>query len=249
MLADGSRDISTDCVSELLLDQYLLDELDDPARARCEEHFHLCQQCRERIAEREAGFEAFAQSVDEGRRAPLRAPGTRRRTHYRFLAAAAAFAAAAILLIAFLPGILAPPPPELGRKGASVKLLYWVKRAGEVWQGAPGEVLRQGDAIRFAYSTDTDHYLALLSVDGRGTISVYHPTGPFPLRVRAGRKLLLPHSIILDDAPGRETVYAVFCTERVAVASLRAALRRSKVQPRFPGSCRVASIHFEKQDR
>jgi hypothetical protein len=60
--------------------------------------------------------------------------------------------------------------------------------------------------------------LVLLSVDGRGRVSLYYPKeGTRPLTIEPGERHLLPESIELDDAPDFELFLAYFGADDAAV--------------------------------
>jgi hypothetical protein len=89
---------------------------------------------------------------------------------------------------------------------------------------APGESMAEGDRLQFEVST-THGYLALLGVDGTGTVSRYFPVGadqsaPFG----PGSARPLPDSLILDAAPGPEVFVAFLSDEPLPLDNLHAAL-------------------------
>ncbi|MBC8067335.1 MAG: DUF4384 domain-containing protein, partial [Deltaproteobacteria bacterium] len=110
-----------------------------------------------------------------------------------------------------------------------------------------GDTTHPGDTLRFEVSCATPQHVAVLSVDGAGTISAYHPTGPRAERVEPGQHVVLDGAIELDDVLGRETLHAVFCSEAVAVDELRAALERDRDAPHFADGCTSARMVLEKR--
>lgn len=178
------------------------------------------------------------------------------------LAAVAAVAAVALVWFAgraiTAPGI-APRAPMIAAKGdPALHVMARQHTGGEdhVFEVQDGAALRPGDAIRFAIDADGG-YLLVVSVDGAGQLSVYHPYGgdrSAPLDA-PGHRAVLDGSIVLDDAPGPERIWAVISDRPIAVAELRAQLAaiqaggpsaiRRGVEIRIAGA-RQASLWFEK---
>lgn len=249
------------CASDLLIDRYVLGELDPVAIAALQRHASACPRCAGRLDSREAGFAEFARSVDNGllplpRRSETGGEGARfdrdvraaKAPWARVGALALASACAALLLLVVWPE--RHPPPEntgLRSKGRSTPILrFWVKRGESVWRGQAGERLRPGDALRFGYSWGSGGYLALLNRDDRGSVTVYSPDPQRAWVAPAGRDQLLPESIVLDATPGKDTVHALFCEERVALGPLVEALERSPRALRSIAGCTDLVLELEK---
>ena len=83
-------------------------------------------------------------------------------------------------------------------------------------------MLRAGDRIRFGVMAGDARFVVVASVDGRGHASIYQPSTP----IAAGKEplVLLPDSIVLDDAPGPERIFALFSDRKVEDAEVTAAL-------------------------
>lgn len=130
-------------------------------------------------------------------------------------------------------------------KGSS-RLGFYVKRGEQIQKGAPADILHPGDNIEFVYRAPSPGYLAIFSVDGQGKATVYYPTSPTAAAVQAGERVL-PQSTLLDGVLGKETVYALFCTNAEQLEPIRAALETgSGTPPEVPG-CTVETLHFEKR--
>ena len=129
-----------------------------------------------------------------------------------------------------------------GQEGKHVQ-----ERAG-VHIGQDGDVLRPGDAIRFAVTLDQPAYVAVLSVDGEGKASVYFPTKRRAQRVEAGSNVLLPLSTELDDALGQEVIYGVFCQSPMLLEPIRSRLA-TEGESAIPQGCKVETVSFSKEPR
>ncbi len=114
----------------------------------------------------------------------------------------------------------------------------------------PDSPVRAGDALRFAYEAPESGHLLVLELDGRGMASVFHPFGggasvPLP----AGQREFLPGSVVLDDAPGPEWIFAVFSPRPLDAAPLLAQLREQagRAEPTLScPDCRVNALRLQK---
>ena len=115
-----------------------------------------------------------------------------------------------VMAAAFALMLFVRPEPTNRAKG-DVELEFMVLDQGEIRPGVEGEPLHAGDQIQFTYRAPGLDTLVLLSIDGSGTLTVFHPNqGDTPLSIIPGEKHVLDGSIILDDAPGPEVFVAVF---------------------------------------
>src|SRR5262249_40617445 len=74
--------------------------------------------------------------------------------------------------------------------------------------------------------SETLPYLLVCSVDGAGKASVYFPFGGSESgTIELRNRVELPGSVILDDAPGPERVFALFSAKPLVAADALAALR------------------------
>ena len=141
----------------------------------------------------------------------------------RFLVLSPALAAALILIFVVLPARktgLAPGPGGSFSDDQTIKgtggldlsqthLLVFRQRDREVEQLTTGQTARAGDVMQLAF-VSTERYGVILSIDGRGTVSLH-----FPDRAEAGtglepnKRIPLPQAIELDDAPSFERFFFV----------------------------------------
>jgi hypothetical protein len=101
-----------------------------------------------------------------------------------------------------------------------------------------GVAARAGDVIRLAYQAAGRKYGVILSIDGRGGVTVHLPTGGRDAaRLQPGDKVLLDHAYELDDAPRWECFYFVTAQEPfdaqpvIDAAKREGALRRDSEPP------------------
>jgi hypothetical protein len=92
---------------------------------------------------------------------------------------------------------------------------------------------RAGDEVRFVLTTTSSRtrYLLLISVESTGKTNVYWPpSGERNSAIRAPGRFEVPGSIVLDDAPGPERVFALLSSlplETAVVETALAALARN----------------------
>jgi hypothetical protein len=254
-------------LSELVLDEWAAQELSGDESDRVAEHVASCPDCRARhtaLEHERAAFLAAAPSfeahaarfVRSARAEPgpehvTRSAASERATdrveprrwllRQRVLLAASSIAvmAAASLLVVWIGR-----PLEQTRAKGAPHIGWFVKRGEGVYRGRTGETLYPRDSLRFIYSSDEPRYLALFNLDARGA-TVYYPSSPEALRVRAGNDLALDFSVELDEQLGIERVYALFCESSFQVEPLRAALLETGRLPERAG-CRADIINLHK---
>ncbi|WP_224247393.1 DUF4384 domain-containing protein [Hyalangium gracile] len=205
--------------------------------AACTEHLHALTQASEAYR-RSHPPEQFLRKLD-ARRSP--APAWRR----WLFAPVAAGACMVLLAVLFMPG-----SNEVRLKGRTEFGVY-VKRPGEASPQplASGAKVRAGEVLRFHYQPPSDGWLLLISVDGTGRLTVFHPyQGSAAARVAGGTLSVLEESIALDDAPGPERLAAIFSPEPFTVEELRAWLSSpSSGAPRIDcPRCQVDWVVLEK---
>lgn len=231
-----------DCVSDLSLDEWSSDELDAAASERVQTHVATCALCRSRHEELERERERFyASAPDFESHARLHAK-PRERQQPRNARLFALIGAAAIAAAA---GLMLLPHSDATRLKGGPSIGYFVKRGDRVRTGDAETVVHAGDFVRFTYSTEQGRYFALFNRDSRST-SVYYPAGDNSIRMDAGSHVPLEFSIELDDAPGEERVYGLFCEQRFELPQLRAALAATGDVP-VPFGCVLDTLTLRKE--
>ncbi len=200
---------------------------------------------------------AIADDRTDGGSAPASPSAARRarpqRRLHRWVPAVGLAAAAACILV-FWPratvddGTDRPSMDGTTRRKGGPSLGFYRNRDGRVTAGASGDVLRAGDEVRFAVTSDGPSYLVIGAVDGRGNVAIYFPPeGTSRAQaIEAGSDRLLPDAFALDDTVGPERVFGLFCAEPIPVADARAAL--AAPAPALPG-CLVDRIDWVKRAR
>ncbi len=135
--------------------------------------------------------------------APQR-PSARRRVILPALAAAAA-AAVAVVLLPRQPGL------DARLKGMAPHLEVHRQRPGGEPEALPaGAPVRAGDLLQLSYVAAGASYGVVVSVDGRGAVTLHLPEGGGrAAELRRGGAVALAHAYQLDDAPGFERFFLV----------------------------------------
>jgi hypothetical protein len=239
--------------SDVAIARLLLGKASEEEARTAAAHAAGCQRCQAELEAAQAArrrFDAhvFARTLPEiERRRGPRAPWG------LWLGALAVVGAA----VAILPFLLAPKSPVEEAawqvKGAGA-LKVFGRRGDRVIAVEDGARLRPGDQLRFAVLPGDARFVLIGSVDGGGRATLYYPSAA--VGGDAGQSQLLPESIVLDDAPGPERVFAVFSDRRLEDREVEALLRQIAAggpeairrTPRLPLSFPQASLFFEKEN-
>lgn len=153
----------------------------------------------------------FLKTLEEEDRAFLaRHPALPPARRLRTLWLPSSLVAAALVLIAGLGPLVAPEVPDTRVKSADQSLFVYHKTATGTELLGSAAKLGQNDEIQMAYFTAKKRFAAILSVDGRGSVTDHLPLhSRQALEVETAKPELLPYSYRLDDAPDFETLYLV----------------------------------------
>ncbi len=243
-------------VSELELERFLLGELPDRRQAELARRAEQEPELAERLmALRRSNAEILEAYPDEGSAIRARAAGcsleVNRSKRPRFvLALAGGCAFALCTLVAVRAMHDAGPHPLAGdelalsterlKGGVAQRLSLWRLEEGALVSLRDGATAQAGDQLQVTYRSQGERYGAVLSIDGRGGVTMHLPereVGMAPRLADEG-EAALPHSFELDDAPKFEwflflSAPGPFEVERALDAARRAAraLREGKVRP------------------
>ena len=96
------------------------------------------------------------------------------------------------------------PAVDLSR----TQLLVYRKIKDQVEILADGQHARAGDLLQLAYVATEDSFGMILSIDGRGTVTLHLPESlGETAKLESGKQFLLPNAIELDDAPKFERFF------------------------------------------
>jgi hypothetical protein len=206
-------------VPDLVLERYRLGELPPTASeavARREREDDLVRRRLEALTASDADLRRLVPSKDlaQAVRARLASKADRgTRPGLRAFTLAAAMAAVAAVAL-FTPWLRDPAPaslePGVRIKGLKPGLALFRKTGDHSESLADGDVARAGDLIRVGYRAAGRRFGAILSVDGRGHVTLHLPTrGRQAAPLQPGEVVLLDHAFELDDAPRGERFFFV----------------------------------------
>ncbi len=226
------------CLSSLRLDRWMMGELGTADAEIVGTHVSSCAACSSALA----GMRGVREEV---RALPLPAALAVGAPRRRVPRAAVAGLGLALAASAFL--VLRTPPASERAKGGGLALTMYVQHGGEVRRAEPGEHVSPGDAVRFAVSTPTPAYVAVLSLDPAGRASVYFPEATRAAHVPAGTEVPLPLGTRLDATTGEERLLGIFCGSAVELEPIRAALERGTDAAPLPADCQGLRWSFVKR--
>jgi len=232
---------SSDCLSDLALDRLRVGELQGAALQRVRSHLETCVLCQANAAALERDAATFAELAPA-----FPVPTSTQRT-WRTTVVTVTLAIAATLALLWLrpPSPLEAEDPTLRIKGTHGIDVH-VRRADQVFRADGDTIVYPGDRLRISTTTHAPTWFALVGVDGRGTIDVYHPAAAVTEPLPVGAKRPLEMALELDDAPGPETLFAIFCDVETDLAALRDAVALDPDRPALPAACTSDRIVLEK---
>ncbi len=228
-------------IPDLLLERYRLDEVSPAERAEVERALHDDPAVGHRLRE----IERSDHEIRDSGLTQLLAGHVRERAganasrHLPAWAVPFALGATVLLLIVVgsRNGGLRPDAGDERVKGLhpSLTVFRQTPRGSETL--ADGAAAREGDVLRLAYQAAGQAYGVIVSIDGRGAVTVHLPeAGSEAAPLHAGDQVLLDHAYELDDAPQWECFYFVtarqpFKVQPVTEAAKRQAARHEASAP------------------
>ena len=235
-------------LTDLSIDQYLLEPLDGKDTAAIEDHLVDCPPCDERVAEVKA---------QDTMSAPLPAAvislADARDRRIRWAAVGTLLAAAAALVLMVKPSGQTPPPVDgpgldgLRTKGSTFEMEVVRKGARPL---AAGAVIHPGDRVGFRVMNRTPGYILIINLDASGAIFPAYPPGSTEAAHHKATEELRPleAAISFDDALGTEQVIGLFCPHPFGRDDLvvEAGL---VLPPPAAGECEQERVTLEKKPR
>jgi hypothetical protein len=235
-------------IPDLILEQYRLGELPRAEADRVSALLSEDPALRARHDALEQSDEEIARSYPAGWLAPrirarLPAPDAGGGFGWRV---PLGVAAAAMLVIVAIPLWTAPGRDPVSPvvtedriKGLLPALTIYRRTASGTETLADGSVARPGDLLRVAYTGAGRTYGVILSIDGRGGVTLHlPPDGERAALLKNGHATPLDQAYELDDAPGWERFYFVTGETAFAVAPVMEAARKvaARGAPRAPAT-------------
>ncbi|GBU22852.1 hypothetical protein R80B4_02764 [Fibrobacteres bacterium R8-0-B4] len=169
---------------------------------------------------------ALAERTDRARK--------RRTERIPIFAIPAAVCAALLILLPITTRTTGPAAPYYEDRVKGVGLTapaieVWRKEGADARKLAPLTAAKTGDLVQLRYIVPEFCYGAVISVDGRGVLTV-HLSGESgkAAPLTPGRPVALENSYQLDDAPLFETFYLVTAKDNFDIESVKQSLRDKK---------------------
>jgi hypothetical protein len=240
---------------DLLLERLALDEVSPAERAELEARLAVDADARARFAALSASSGAILHAHPPARiaaqiEARLAAGAARRRPRWQLTLSVAlpAAALAGVLAVTLLPEEARRPglgtDAEVTRvKGLAPTLAVHrklVDRSERLVEGAPASA---GDTLQVSYVAAGRGHGVILSVDGRGAVTLHHPQSvDGDTTLLAGGEAALPHAYELDDAPGFERFFLVTRAGEDTPLEVDTALAAAKELAAVPARARRAPL-------
>ncbi|MGD9904808.1 MAG: anti-sigma factor [Vicinamibacterales bacterium] len=223
-------------VPDLLLEQYLLGELDAAATRRLDREIAASPALAARLDRlRRSDQELRADRLPDrlAHAVVARAIDVPRQWPPRAAAAAMAVATVAVVVVAlpWLRGAGAPPGAATASvgddriKGTGAALAIYRQTPGGSELLHDGDRARPGDVLRVGYQAARGGYGAIVSIDGRGAVTRHYPLdGTTAAPLEAGTLVLLAEAFELDDAPRWERFHLFSSPDRFELDPVMRAL-------------------------
>lgn len=204
--------------SPFALSAWVLEALSAEEAARVRGHLAQCERCRGELEAMQAAHARFRRDV-----LPRTLPGIREHLSWRrfwpgALLPTLALTAAALMMIT----VHHSPSPHEPRAKGGVAMQVFLHEPGGARPARDAERATAGDELRFVVEPDGLPYLLVASVDGTGAASVYFPfDGAQSAPLASAPRQELPGSVVLDEAPGPERIFALFSRHPLDGAAVR----------------------------
>jgi hypothetical protein len=227
---------STSHLTSLDFDRLRLEALLPDEAAALRGHLDTCDACRQQEQSQLALAHRFLHEVLPRTLPVIRerlepAAGSHRRWIHRWAFALAPLACGLALLVFWGHGTprnraVAPADDvaDIALKGGG-GLLAYVRQGTSIKRLENGAVLAPGDALRFAVDVGANNNILIAGVDGSGKANAYFPYGQWQgAALPAGARFEVPGSIVLDDSPGPERIFAFLSKQPLDGAAIRTRL-------------------------
>lgn len=246
------------------LERYLLNELSAEQARELRDMFDSDQTLRRRLRKleksnrillKEFPAEMMAERIKENYRqrekSKQRMQKSSKPPYRRFLIPALALTTAAVVLFLVKPleignytDIRDAGTADITRiKGMRTGLYIYRKSARGPEELRDGSTARANDLLQLAYVSTANPYGVILSIDGRGVVTIhYPPQGHAAARLDLNKKVLLPNAYQLDDAPSFERFFYISSRRPLRMKEIAGAAERLA---KNPGHSRTAPLQLK----
>jgi hypothetical protein len=224
-------------IPDIMLERYILKELDgkkmDEIRELCEKNSDIASRIMEIRKSNEEILSAYPEdkiaseithkyeSQNLSSKKQHRIP----RIYLRIITPVAVAAAAVIFIL--LPALkndvsIIDPNDITRQKGNETSIyLYRKNRNSEIDILKNGSSAKAGDLLQISYSSLKNAYGVILSIDGRGKVTLHYPANEkASTKLTPGEKHLLENSYELDDAPEFERFFFITSAAEIKIESV-----------------------------
>ena len=231
-----SHDVAEPRLPDIVLERYRLNELPPAEYNRLSDRLRRDEALRLRLESldqsdmeirRDYRPEFFIQRIQE-RLAPRPVRGL-----FPALLLPAMLAAVTLIVVVLVPR-MGPGDGDGDRiKGLAPGLAVYRKTDTGSETLADGAIAHRGDVIRLGYRAAGQPYGVILSIDGRGAVTLHlPPNGDQAASLQNEPTVLLDQAYELDDAPRWERFYFITAETSFAVQPVMEAARRAASNPR-----------------
>ena len=231
----NNMDATNKRVPDWLLERYAQGDLDSAQRAEVARRIEEDASASARLMELERSDHALRGGLPPLRkieeRAGVRARGRDWKLPVLIPSLALAGLAAFVVVRGEDPTTRPNPVGEeiIGIKG-DARLTLHRKSGASVGTLGPNSEARPGEVLQIGYTGVANPYAVILSIDGRGAVTLHHPQSATGSTALTG-KGVLPFAYELDDAPGFERFVLITSKSPLAVDQVLSAARAIASDP------------------
>jgi hypothetical protein len=234
-------------IPDLFIEKLLLDELPQDMKERLLEDPSVRRRLAELKAENRRILEEYppeemAKAIRNrsqfGRRRPAEGGAPMRRLNWPRLVPVAGFAllvlAGGLLLVTRGPHFFATQgqAADTRLKGGAAHLNVYMQRGEEVRLLEEEDRVTEGTTLQVGYVSGSKEYGVIVSIDGRGTVTLHFPISPVTGQELEGEgEVLLPFAYTLDDAPDFERFFFVVSEKPFSVETVLEAAEKLSEKP------------------
>ena len=242
----------TDHIPDIVLERYRLQELPPSDAAAIADRLGHDPGLRARLAALDESDGRLRDEVERIARACAAPPIKSRRLKLApALSLAAAAAAVAIVVVTRTAMFVEPLSVERikgGEGSGRPELALYRRTADGSERLADGAVARPGDVVRVGYHAAGRAYGAIVSIDGRGTITRHLPAdGTRSVALQPDATVLLDQAYELDDAPKWERFYFVAAASPFEIDTIVKAARDAPARLALPHGLDQSTFTLQKE--
>ena len=103
-------------------------------------------------------------------------------------------------------------------KGLKPAVTVFRESEGKANELKPGDFVKENDLLQIKYNAGEYLYGVLVSIDGRGTVTLHFPASTHSSQtLERGSNARIPYAYELDDAPDYERFYFIFSNKELSV--------------------------------